>query len=726
MKRSSAILMAISLLVIVAGCDLNPSPAPSGPTPTPQPIKPIAQAGGNVNNFAAYKPVSVRVKPGVPDYSTDPAQAARQDVLDYYHLSNDATSLLQQNGFVVLSNQTNQNIYDVYLSADRNGIPVIVTVDPLLHTYHLLYDYTLRRIETDYLAADAKALTAAMLQATQQQYAATGGMSNAHEAARRNLAYFAVASKLFDDSATVPAEVSDVVNQELSLINAHAGFNASPLFGSQLDYSQFVPRGHYTRSDLLKRYFMGMMWYGLTNFRVDPNAAPNGGDVAAAVRIETRQALMISALLADPSLKAGDSTALDKWQRIYEPTNFFVGQSDDLTVYDYTSLAATTFGSSLSMSDLDSDAKIDQFMQAVASLPAPKINGGLQADNEGQTALKGWRFMGQRFIPDSYIFQQLVYDKVGTQVTPRSFPKGLDVTAAMGSNRAYAILKQMGEDKYANYDKQMQKLKGEFAAVDTTTWTQNLYWNWLYSLKPLTEPKGAGYPRFMQNDAWSDQQLYSYLGSWTELRHDTILYAKQSNTILATGMGIPANPPPPPRGYVEPQPDVYARLEGLAQQSVDGLTARGLLPADYRQQFETIITSTARLRSISEAELNGTPISDDDYTFIRNFGNAIAGVDSFVVSQDDLSNSADNRMANVADVHTDPNSGKALEEGVGNAFTIIVIAPVDGKPSLLVGSQFSQYEFTQPMDNRLTDEQWQQQLDRNPPSLADWTRSFIR
>ncbi len=367
-------------------------------------------------------------------------------------------------------------------------------------------------------------------------------------------------------------------------------------------------------------------------------------------------------------------------------------------------------------------------MQVAANLPAPQINGGLLLDTEGATKLKGWRFMGQRFIPDSYIFQQLVYANVGTEAKPRAFPKGLDVPAAMGSDRASAILKQMGESDYANYDRQMQKMRDEFGKVDQPTWTQNLYWGWLYSLKPLAAPKGDGYPAFMRNEAWTDKQLYSYLGSWTELRHDTILYAKQS---YAVGSGAPAppkatpTPPPPPRGYVEPQPEVYARLQALAQQTKDGLTARKLLAPDFSAEFDTMISLLTRLRNISTLELTGGSLSDTDYAFIREFGSSIKGVQDFTLNQADISSGADERMAIVADVHTDPNSGKVLEEGVGNALTIVAIAPVDGQPSLLVGASYSQYEFTHDMSDRLTDEQWQQQLN-NPPPLADWTGSFSK
>ena len=56
--------------------------------------------------------------------------------------------------------------------------------------------------------------------------------------------------------------------QELALINDHEGFKIGAVFPYTIDYSQFVPRGHYTRSEVLQKYFRTMMWYGLVPFAV--------------------------------------------------------------------------------------------------------------------------------------------------------------------------------------------------------------------------------------------------------------------------------------------------------------------------------------------------------------------------------------------------------------------------------------------------------------------------
>ncbi len=98
--------------------------------------------------------------------------------------------------------------------------------------------------------------------------------------------------------------------------------------------------------------------------------------------------------------------------------------------------------------------------------------------------------MGQRFTLDAYIFGQLMWRKVGTLEKPRDLPKSLDVLAAMGSEEAYTLLQQMGESEYENFDTQMTKVKAEVASFGEDSWTQNLYWSWLYTLQPVFAVKG--------------------------------------------------------------------------------------------------------------------------------------------------------------------------------------------------------------------------------------------
>ena len=122
---------------------------------------------------------------------------------------------------------------------------------------------------------------------------------------------------------------------------------------------------------------------------------------------------------------------------------FFVGETDDLSIYDYQPLIREVYGDTVALSDLKDDGRILTFIEKAAALRAPKIKSTLVMEGQPYDITKGFRFMGQRYIPDSYIFQNLVHDKVHG----RAFPLGLDVMAVLGSKRAYDILDGLGRDR---------------------------------------------------------------------------------------------------------------------------------------------------------------------------------------------------------------------------------------------------------------------------------------
>lgn len=658
--------------------------------------------------FAEFVPMPVSVTPSLKDYSV--GRISQVANFERMGVSEEGKSALLQNLFYLTPSSDSQ-IYDVYKHLSEAGLPAFVTTDSVLHTYHILFDYILRMLEVQRFSPDIVDLSKLLFDESAAQ--ADSASDQVKTAALKNTAFFAVALTLLGESPDVPADAKNMVQSELSLIQGHQGFAESPIFGYDEDYSQYVPRGHYTRNDTLKKYFMAMMWYGRMSFRLkikdDPELA----------REQTRRAILITLALKDRKF--------DLWKGIYEPTVFFVGETDDLSVFDYNGLLLDVYGSNIGLSDLADDVKLQAFIDKALKLKEPKIVSTLLTDidyqESGMDTIKGFRFMGQRFIPDSYMFQELVYAKVGTLDDPRLFPMGLDVMAVLGSARAYEILdKVYGETRYANYTKQMESLKQQFAALKADTWTQNLYWCWLYCLMALLNEKGDGYPSFMKKQAWTDKELNTSLGSWAELRHDTILYAKQSYGML-TGIVIP---PAPPHGYVEPNPELYGRLASLTGMTIDGLNSRGLLLDVFSDRLNQLKNLLVSLKSISEKELAGAAPSDDDYSLIKNVGNSLENITTFPPDvKDAITNDTDDKMAIVADVHTDPNSGQVLEEGVGSPYHIYVAVPVDGKLIVAEGSAFSYYEFKQPMSDRLTDEKWQDMLKNDrAPDTPEWTKSF--
>jgi len=733
--------LTMVLSVLLSGCaspapeatEAPPSPtlaptAGTGPTDTPEPTaEPTAtssaEPGVHVGlltsplsatstGFASHEPLLVSLPAAHAGY-TLPVDLGSVTMHDSFAFSAAQEQLLSTNGFVIAPSEYKE-FFHLYEEARYAEVPPFITTDSVYHIYHLFFDQVLRTLEDKQFYADLEKLTAGMLWATEGQYNTLKG-TTLEQAALRNLGYFAVAYRLLNPDASIPSVVEEQVEEELALIEAHEGFVESPILGYPEDYSQYVARGHYTKNEARQRYFKAMMWYGRVTLRLKE-------------RDETLSALLMAQALANTEIEGEPASTI--WTRIYEPTSFMVGISDDLDIYDYHPLIEEVYGSLGNDPTifLDQD-KLTQFVQAARELPPPQINSmWVYIWEDRDEATQGFRFMGQRFVIDAYIFQQLMFRSVGTLDDPRMLPKGLDIFAAMGSEQAYSILEEMDETHYLNYNEQMSKVRGEISALEMDSWTQNLYWSWLYSFQPLIEVKGDAYPAFMRNPAWVRKDLHTALGSWTELKHDTILYAKQAYAELGGAFEEPEL-----KGYVEPNPEAFARLAALTRMTIDGLEARGLLDDtetmwEIRDNLERLELLLTQLATIAQKELAGTALTQEEQEVILFYGGVLEGLTIAAADKDDVEGRPvleDQEAAVVADVATDP-TGLVLEEGVGRIQEIYVVAEIGGRLVVTKGGVFSYYEFPWPMDDRLTDEAWREMLDQGQaPDRPDWTASFI-
>jgi hypothetical protein len=331
--------------------------------------------------------------------------------------------------------------------------------------------------------------------------------------------------------------------------------------------------------------------------------------------------------------------------------------------------------------------------------------------------------------------------------------------AVLGGNRAREILKEVGDDAYGNrpsnlsYDEALAKLQKEYGRLAEPDWNRNLYWSWLHALKPLLAEYGTGYQTFMTTSAYRTKSLTTALASWAQLRHDTILYAKQSYTMTREASSHEPPPLPPVQGYVEPIPEFYARLLALARMTNQGLTEMKVLDTKAKDRLEAFERLLERLLAIAEKELANQELAEKDYDFIRNFGEQLEAVvvapnpakilalqlelDTAIRAgdrkrQDELremialeTNGA-MKTSLVADVHTDQNTRMVLEEGTGYVdLGFFVYKQPDGRLVLGAGPVLSYHEFKHPMGDRLTDEKWRVMLKREDgPTPPEWTREY--
>jgi hypothetical protein len=679
------------------------------PPPSPSTLTLSNEYMGRGNFWATLPEITLQV-----DASEYRLPVNLNEVEGYAELKNslkitpEQEALLSVDGFVVARvNSSFETLGRFYQYALDNGLPVLITTDAVLHTYHVLFDETLKRIEMNELIDEMNDTISTLLAESRNEAESFAGTVLEH-AVKLDFMYLEVAHALIQPSF-IPSTTG--ANAEIQLILNHTKFDYSPIFGYMEDYTQYVPRGHYTENQKLEAYFRTMMWLGRMRFALLDEGGVNTE--------QTRAAMLFTWMIENTG------SAITSWQRVYEVTEFFVGVSDDLTFEDY--LAVMNENGITSPKQVQDENTVTAIAQILLQRSKAKILGAyaetypwLPQEQELQRVLNetsGLRFMGQRFIPDSYMFQQLVFPQVGNLTFPRLFPKGLDVPSVLGSNLAEKILNET-EAVYENYIQQTEKLRKEFQQLSVSNWTRNLYWTWLYTANTtLAEISSeTKYPSFMTTPEWSYEKLQTFEGTWTELRHDTILYAKQSVTpIYAVLPSFNLT-----TAYVEPYPETYRRLIGLTTMTINGLKDLQLLQTDVNTTLTKFVDVSELFLNASITELEGKTLDENVQVQIREAARTLTEILQIASDKTQSTTIA-------VDVHTDLNSERVLEEALGKFNALIVVyAGADGRLYACAGPVYNYFEFTQPMSQRLTDEQWREMLQTNSPNPPEWTNNFGR
>ncbi|GEM_PF-1355954 len=496
----------------------------------------------------------------------------------------------------------------------------------------------------------------------------------------------------------------------------------------EVPFSLFKPRGTYTSSSLRRQYFRAVQWYQQIPFLLSSQDLTN-------------YALNIGELIQE------DKNVAEQYNSLSSLIAFVVGESDDLDISDYVA----------AINDLGSKARNEKVLgdylekrkseSKIKAMPV-KINPDETVTIQDEMkALIGMRFMSAKFIPDSYWTSKLTQGDEKPAVKGQRLPSmasSLEVMSILGSPYATSRLTDLPfylESKQA-IDTRLEELKTEVNGWNEDYWKSNLYTSSLWSISGmfdwLTENK-LSLPQFMQSPLWEAKTLLTGSGFWTELRHTSLLYAKQAFAEMGAGIEEcnTKKIPEAPKGYVEPQAEVYDRLYYTAQRLAEEYKARGL-KLDNMPQLENYIEFLAIIREYTKLELENS-VFTESFTTKEYYAECVEHIISpeSKVNREGLGVTSrweelrvglisrmmgslptsvegptlgikDKRAAMVVDIHTDKR-GNVLEEGTGVPRVIFVAVKDANGPRLTVGFTYSQYEFTTPGE-RLTDEAWQKEF----------------
>lgn len=612
---------------------------------------------------------------------------------------------------IAVANRTYDNYFTALDAIHDADLPLLFTTDALLHSVYLSYDSILVELENNIFIPSLNGILLGSLDYAKRNYQSGDPALDVQDQLTTAL--------LLLDRGRGDVEHTPSADANLALVDAQqmAGMK---VYGTDtsIDFSQFKPRGHYTQSAKLKAYFQAMMWLSRADLAFDLRRKTPAGKSFA----RTKQGALI---LWDCLVNSG--TYAD-WIKMNAYIEYMVGQSDGLNAK----------GMGLVVEAM----RIKKLPDALAAFNEARFDSALAATGLGVQAILSqsksydsvgqplglspvFSFMPQRFILDSYTFSQVVFP-----LTAGLMPSGLHAAFALGDNSVLQDTAFSGTHVPGALGAQ----RTLYDAISPEGWQSNLYMSWLGFLRKLNGAEGNTHvsPVF-RTRAWREKMRNTQLASWAQLRHNTILYAKQSYTggIICTF----------PKAYVEPYPDFFAAVAAYAHNGGNLFGTARPQVADYFAKLEEI---SGKLADIARNTAQGLSPTDAQSEWLKT---ALVGhppavpmcgaVKTFDGWYFDLlyrrpMDVATRQDWTIADVHTHPKDeagpDMVLEAGTGGIHLAAVAVQEDSCVTMYVGPVSSYYEIMHTGDlNRMNDDEWLKSFQETAtrPSQPAWTKIYL-
>tara|TARA_B100000683_G_scaffold273299_1_gene318593 strand:+ start:1454 stop:3847 length:2394 start_codon:yes stop_codon:yes gene_type:complete len=562
---------------------------------------------------------------------------------------------------------------------DQNAyqyIPHYITTDLYLFILHKYFSRFIEKLEENHLYSELMDI----LYKTSSNLATLEG--NNQSSIEWAQMYNAIALYAIGDTFTiVPEKYKLIFDKETKNIDMQAG---APSFIKNrfVEYKELKPRGHYTKSDTLKKYFKAFKWISLNGINLADEEELKGL-VTFAYAIKSDQDLH------------------KKYKKYISTIEKLAGQEDNISLINVIDVIDNS-----SLNDALSKNKISELRNSLSKLNKEKVKKVFLKPVSEAKAGRAY-FLSSTYSISGEIFSKLISEN-------RTFPNGLDIPAVFGNKTAEKILKdEFKEDENCSkYLANLKQLKEQFA--DFSDWNHNYgYIGVKTALSAYAEKEN--YPNFMKTNAYNRKELSTTLSSWTHIKHDLILY--QEKPFAAEG-GQGGGPEPPLHySYVEPNIvfwesalELIDWLEKLAKNK----------ESTFINELERIKNLGILLRDITIKELNGENITKEEHKQLHYVGATIEYILLALLETDHLPEREES-MALIADVYAFNSTN--LNVAVGHADDIYVIVPINGEYHIARGSVFSYHEFKGEIHN---DEEWRQKVKKgNIPERPIWIKPLI-
>jgi len=672
------------------------------------------------------------------------ASARYSDSLDHhYHLTPGERSLIDRNGFVVTQRLRYPDMESAFLDVYNRDLPVYVSSDAILYTVHMSYDAMLQEIERSMLIPRLGELLERMHAELPRLAASYADEPRMKTMLRDVDLYLTVPRRLLARHAvgTLPQPVFSETNARLEQILEYIeqkGTMEDTLFTSNvarvIDYSQFTVRGHYTSEQypIFGDYFQAMIWLGRTElYLIAPESA-----LQSATKEDIQRQTIDAVLLNELAARCGADSLIDQMETTLA---YLVGAQDNVTPANLRTLNAKTgvarASQLLDMSVLENY----QHTLRTESYAFQRILSQILFSDphkpEKIVPASAFLMLGQRFIIDSYITGNVVYDRIefNGQKVRRMLPSTLDILFALGNDAAGQLL-QPDLRRY-NYAPNLNALRFLVDSYDPAFWNETYYNGWLGAIRTLNPPRDRnGLPPFMRTAAWWQQKMNTQLASWAQLRHDNLLYAKQSYSGGVVGCSYPMS-------LVEPVPEFYRSLAHTMRGAAlrfgtvpfSDTSMQGMITSYFTEAAHIMDT----LESVARKELRNESLTGEEMRFLQTMlyempSGCSSAMVGWYMRLFYTPVGSDVKSSVVADVHTAPTDeygnvvGWVLHGGTGPIDMLITSCTMaNGQNVAFIGPVMSYYEHVSTNFKRLTDEEWETAYGTSPSFRPAFTNLYL-
>lgn len=654
------------------------------------------------------------------------------------------------------SSATRTSVGAFYTDLRARRVPHVITLDALYAIVHLVTERTLAEVEELEIAPTLESLLDGLEARLGAEHASVGAeLAEGYWVARgviavaRALASSAPASPGSAPAASgaastatpqapvakearaagsasasaLPADLAAIVAQEHGRIEGQAGVATSPLLGVSIDYSRFAVPSSAARPGL----FRALAWLGAAPLNLVARTEAPGATVSVAqARVNARAAMLLARACTrdvDPALH----TAYTRLLRLFA---FVWGAPDDLSLLDIDDLAMAAGVDLTRPEDIANVVRVDRVRARARAGRAPAAYDG--SGIAGRAGI-GVRVFGGHAPIDSIALQSLVGEPVGLaqeeaaaasidrlRKGQRVLPSTLDVAAWLGAREARAALREEHADAFDTYDAALERAQKTRPSAHDVWLHASLHGTFLDSLLTWANESPAPTP------ALERARMESILSAWTLLRHSgqALSRTRAQRPWAATELRVSGAPLPV---FVEPQPEVIARLLGAIRQTRRGLEALTKLPP---HATALLVETEDMLR----AALKGAERHASDELLSSEEAAALASLPARMERIEDDASTEQGPV--VAVVYSDPPSRRVLVAATGPIEPVLMLAREANKddPLLVVGAHVGHYEVVEGFETApgvmhgtrpvLTDASWRTRLQSSPPPRAAWTSSF--